>query len=738
MIIANSAQLVEVIDFINENDKLAYDIETNSLDTIDGKIIGFGISNASKGYYITHLNYNVDKKELVEMISFNECVNILELLKSKKLITFNGSFDSRFTYNYFKVNLIESLWSDAMLAKHTADEERPFRLKDIAKKLYGDDAAEEQRLMKESIKANGGNPSSDYYMADIDIMAKYCVQDCILTYKINEHYLEKLEQEGLIDFYFKDEVMPLYTLVTIPMELNGVKVDVELIEQTRADIVKDINMLEDRIQAAIDPMLGNFKKHFLKSQFPPRRSGEFAQYICKYADLDLPKTKSGRYSVAAKALESLELSIYKDFLLGGDYLPQEIVYDIQRLWWADQDEKYMFNLSSKHHLKRLFFDELGETPISKTDKGNPQVDHLFLSEMANKYKWADLLQQYNKLNKLKSTYMDRFIDEHKNGIVYPSFFQHRTISGRYGSNLQQLPRPKEEGELPEIVLKYNNIIRKFFISRSNKIFVDADYESLEPHVFAHVSGDNGLKDIFRKGHDFYSTIAIQTEKLEGVSADKKADNYLGKVNKPLRQKAKAYSLGVPYGMESYALSKTLDIEQSEAEELINGYLNGFPKLKVWMEKSFNDCITKGYVKSEAGRVRHMSKAPKIWNGWGEDILNSLKIWQKYHSNKKKYEQVKYLRKELKNYINNSRNFQIQSLSASITNRACIAIAREFKRQGIDGKIIAQIHDQIIIEVPSKYGDKWKKIMQFIMENTYKISLPLKAPAELAENMADGH
>jgi DNA polymerase-1 len=270
------------------------------------------------------------------------------------------------------------------------------------------------------------------------------------------------------------------------------------------------------------------------------------------------------------------------------------------------------------------------------------------------------------------------------------------------------------------------------------VFVDADYESLEPHVFAHVSGDEGLKDIFKKGNDFYSTIAIDTEKLTEVSPDKSAENYLGKVNKPLRQKAKAYALGIPYGLESFKLSKTLDISQKEAQELIDQYLSAYPKLADWMEKSENACKTKGEVRSEAGRVRHMPKAPKIWYGHKDYILDSLEIWKRFNDKGKKYESMKYLRREMKNYLNNSKNFQIQSLAASITNRACIAIAKELERQGCDGHVCAQIHDQIVVRVPEAEAEKWQKSIQYMMENTYKISLPLKAPAEIGRDFYEAH
>jgi DNA polymerase-1 len=91
-----------------------------------------------------------------------------------------------------------------------------------------------------------------------------------------------------------------------------------------------------------------------------------------------------------------------------------------------------------------------------------------------------------------------------------------------------------------------------------------------------------------------------------------------------------------------------------------------------------------------------------------------------------------------NYLNNGKNFQIQSLAASITNRACIAIARELKRKGVDGHVCAQIHDQIIVRVPKSEAKQWQKTVQFLMENVYKLSLPLKAPAEISGDFYEGH
>jgi DNA polymerase-1 len=280
------------------------------------------------------------------------------------------------------------------------------------------------------------------------------------------------------------------------------------------------------------------------------------------------------------------------------------------------------------------------------------------------------------------------------------------------------------------------LIRAFFIPEQHSIFIDCDYESLEPHTFAHVSGDEGLKDIFRNGWDFYSTIAIKTEKLNQYSPDKKAPNYLRKLDPKLRNKAKAYSLGIPYGMGAYALGMTLGIPTKEAKKLIEGYLTAYPQLKEWMESSKAQAKAVGYVKTQVGRVRHLPKVKAIYDKIGDDLLDwNIKKEMEYQYG---VDKVKSLSRDYINGLNNSCNVQIQGLAASIVNRAALAINRKFKELNIRGWVCAQIHDQLVIEVDHDIAEDAAKIVQDLMENTTKLSIALKAPPTLALNLRDGH
>jgi DNA polymerase-1 len=328
------------------------------------------------------------------------------------------------------------------------------------------------------------------------------------------------------------------------------------------------------------------------------------------------------------------------------------------------------------------------------------------------------------------------LEGEEDGRYYFYYKQHGTVSGRYGSDAQQLPKVKEEGDDDHIVLKYNNLVRAFFIPDEHNIFIDCDYESLEPHVFAHVSGDDGLKDIFRNNWDFYSTIAIKTEKLNQYSPDKKADNYLRKLAPAVRNKAKAYSLGIPYGMGAYALGKNINVATKEAQKLVDGYLNGFPELKNWMKSSENDAREFGYVKTQVGRIRHLPKVKQIFDALGDAMLDwNTKRQLEYEYGKEK---ILNLSRDFINGLNNAKNVQIQGLSASIVNRAALAINRELLKRGIRGWVSAQIHDQIIVEVDHDHDKECAQLVKDLMENTTKLSIALKAPPEIAINWRDGH
>lgn len=731
--ITSEAKLNEVLDWLQKQEFVFYDIETSGLDASKDCVIGFGISGFNNGYYLPLEQYSVDYdclQSLPGQKSF--AVTLLNALQKKAICTFNGAFDIPFTTKKLNIDLLNSLHTDVLLLKHTVDEEFPFKLKEIAVQVFGYGAASEQRDLQAELKTVGAT-KHEIYKANVNTIGKYCVQDCLLTARLFRHYRRLLEQQKLEQFFYTDEVMPLYKHVTIPMEQYGLALDLPLMHKTLAEISADIQQLERSIQKQLEPLLGKFEVWFLQKDYPVSRSGTFAQGIAEYFGLDLPKTDTGKYSITQKTLSKLPDSHAKSVLLKEIYLADEHIVPVQKLLAAkDHGTKPLFNLQSKHHLKKLFFDTLGLQPLSTTDLGNPQVDDEFIESIKHKYVWANDLHVYNKLQKIKSTYIERFLEKQQNGIFYPSFFQHRTVSGRYGSDLQQMPRKvTADDESSTLILKYVNVIRDFFIARPGRKLIGADYESLEPHIFAHVSGDHRIQNIFKQGLDFYSEIAIRTENLEQYSSNKKADNYLGKLDKSRRQKAKSYALGIPYGMTGYKLAFELNVPQEQAEELVKKYLDAFPDLKNWMQTSQEYVIANGYIRSIGGRIRHLPRAKQYAEKYGTVILDSLQLWKDFHHDPHIYAHMKKVRRELKNYLNNGMNFQIQSFAASIVNRAAIAIAKEFKANGMQATICMNVHDELVCEAPDFEVQQVCEIMQRNMENIVQLSVPLKAEPQVA-------
>jgi len=626
-----------LIQHINESDIIAYDTETDSLNMRKGKIVGFSVSgDIGIGFYLPTMKWNHETETLEELNiegvgAHSIAKKIISMLIGKKLVMHNASFDCRFTKNFYEVDLLESLWVDTALLVHTVQEEGAgmgvFGLKPLAISIQDkigldvEKAANQEQLeLKESIKRNGGQitrENFEIYKADMEILSKYAAADTDLTLRLMNYFLEVLKQEGLEKFFFEEEVMPLYKEVTIPMEEVGIGLDLELLEETQIQIIKD---LEENKKIVLDSILKlpegrQWVVDTALREFPPKNKGTWAQKLVERYSLPLPRSeKTGKYSMGKKLIEELEDSNIKEFLLTGDIelLDDIEVVRISMALWKEKNDGDYINIQSKRHLGEIAFKYLGIKPLTKTAKGQDKFDMDMLKELAKDYQWAENLRVYNKLLKIKSTYIDRFWNNQEDGKYYAYFKQNGTVSGRYGSDLQQLPKPKEEGEDAEIIVHYTNLVRAFLIAGKGRIFIDSDFESLEPHCFASVTGDKNLQDIFNNGWDFYSTVAIKTEKLEGVSADKKASNFLKKVDPVKRSQAKSYSLGIAYGMEAYALSKTLDISQKEAEELVNGYLDGFPQLKEWRINSREQVKKHGYIKNYVGRIRHLPKAKQIY------------------------------------------------------------------------------------------------------------------------------
>ena len=825
-IVRTKEELELLYNHINDSEVVAVDTETSGLNPRKDKVVGWSVSGAEGiGFYLPTLVWNFEKNllELQEIGGQDtEALSrkLLGMLKGKKLVFHNASFDVQFIKNFYGVDLGPDIWVDTGLLVHTVYEEgafgygNPFALKSIAimnQEELGLDAEkaanEEQVELKQSILDNGGKTTKaefEIYKADLNILGKYAAADTDLTLRICNLYLKKLKEEGLEKFFFEEEVMPVYREVTLPMEQFGVEVDMDLILQTDRDITAEMKKQWDVAYTELmkRDSAQNWVVRTAREKFAPSNKGSYGQRVVQRFSLPLPKSpKTGKYTIQKAKVEELEDSKAKQFMLGhpaAETIGQTEADRISLAMWKESNEGMYINMQSSEQMAKVIFeyeglarpvdeyeaqdfkerrirfdakkwyyagpsgiasDTLKEIP--RTKKGF-QFDKDMIKLLAPDFPWMENLRIYNALLKIKSTYVDRFKDRSENGRYFFYFKQNGTVSGRYGSDAQQLPKPKEEGEEHPIIVKYTNVVRAFLVAGKGRKVIDADYESLEPHCFASVTGDTGLQEIFNKNWDFYSTIAIKTEKLDdpeaevdtmrdgkkvrgkvkdfypnGVSSDKKADNFLKKLDPFKRNTAKGYALGIAYGMEAFALSMGLGISQGEAQKLVDGYLNGFPQLKEWRERSREEAKAYGRKANYVGRIRHLPKVKRIYEKFGDRILD----WRFRKELEKQYskEDVLKVYRDYRNGLNNVLNFQLQSLAAAVVNRAAVQINLAAKEMNIDAIVQAQVHDQLIINIAEEQADKFAPVVQRIMESTTQLpGVQLKAPPEIADNWKEGH
>lgn len=674
---------------ILESEVISVDCESTGLKVRSDKVIGFSVSDGINSTYITHLQWN--GVELIEHTTFNDCVVLLKMLIGKKIIGHNFAFDSQIINNYFGVNLLDSLYVDTMLLIHTCDENmEQYGLKYLGEKLL-DIRSNEQYVLKAELKKLN---TKDFYKIPHHIMAPYARQDAVLTYRLFEYGIKLVNKE-----LFFDEIMPLYKSV-IRMQAYGIKLDLDALNKDLISITKDIQTLEQSIQRQLAPHLTEFKDWFYEREFPFKTRGKM-------------------------------VSLKK----ANPHLSDRMV---QMLAFKEGGGTYEFNLSSDMHLRKLFFEKLKCTPLSTTDGGLPRADMNFLQSIESTHSFTSDMIILGKLQKIKSTYIERFLEEQEGGIFYATYFLHRTTSGRLSGDFQQLPRALESGS--PILLRYTNAIRKYFVARPGKVIIANDYNSLEPRIFAALAGDKDLLDIFRNGEDFYSKIYLSVFPATKASALKSADDFLGKVNKPARQQSKSFSLGIRYGLNDFKLHHDLKISQKEAKEIVDNYFKAFPKLKQSMDAAKKSILEVGVVSTQFGRCRRNYDVPELYKKYGEIILDPLELYSHFMQGDGprpiEYAIAKNAYKTVRHALNNAYNFEIQATAAHVTNRAMIKLDKALTDGGYNARIIIQCHDEICIEADEKDKEEVIKIMQDIMENTTKFEIPLTAEPSCGYNYAD--
>tara|TARA_E500000081_G_scaffold42256_1_gene45860 strand:- start:8285 stop:10783 length:2499 start_codon:yes stop_codon:yes gene_type:complete len=351
--------------------------------------------------------------------------------------------------------------------------------------------------------------------------------------------------------------------------------------------------------------------------------------------------------------------------------------------------KKEFNLNSPKQLSEIFYNELNYPIIKKTPKGAPSTDASVLEELSKDYELPKIILKYRELEKIRSTYVDGLIPEvTDDGKIHTHFNLFGTATGRLSSekpNLQNIPNKTDLGQQ----------IRDFFIVEPSNKFVISDYSQIELRVLAHLSKDSDMTSILKdKDSDIHSETASRI-----------FDTKLSEVTSDMRRKAKEVNFGLIYGMEAFGLSKSLDISQKEASELITSYFNQFPKIKGFLDGVVVQAETDTYTTTLLGRKRYIRE------------LSSSNF------------QVKAAGRRI------AMNAPIQGTASDIMKIAMIKVSNRLNK--IDGaNLLLQIHDELIVETDEVNLDKVKAIVTQEMESALTLDVPLFVNTKVSESLAN--
>jgi len=350
-----------------------------------------------------------------------------------------------------------------------------------------------------------------------------------------------------------------------------------------------------------------------------------------------------------------------------------------------------FNINSPKQLSEVLFEEIG-LPIIKKTKTSQSTNVEVLNQLAMQHPLPETILEYRSLSKLKSTYLDALpkLIHHKTKRLHTSFHQTVAATGRLSSsepNLQNIPIRTNHGKQ----------IRKAFIAERNCLFLGADYSQIELRILAHFSKDPNFVDAFLKDEDIHKETA---SKIFNIPT--------GLVNQEMRRKAKTINFGIIYGMSSFRLSRELKVPPMEAKHFIDQYYERYKGIKSFMDIVIKEARENGLITTIGGRHRMLPN------------INS-----KNHNLRQLSERIAI-------------NSVIQGSAADIIKIAMINIYEHIKTSGANAKMILQIHDELIFELPEKELDPLKKLVKDKMEGAWKLNVPLTVDMAWGQNWAEIH
>ena len=351
-----------------------------------------------------------------------------------------------------------------------------------------------------------------------------------------------------------------------------------------------------------------------------------------------------------------------------------------------------FNLASPKQLQEILFDKLGIKPTKKTPSGAPSTDEDVLQELALDYPLPKVLLEYRGLAKLKSTYTDKLpkMINPQTGRVHTSYNQAVAITGRLASsdpNLQNIPVRTAEGRR----------IREAFIAPPGSHIVSADYSQIELRIMAHLSKDAGMLQAFANNEDIHRHTAAE---IFGVERDA--------VDNEQRRYAKVINFGLIYGMSAFGLAQNLNIERSAAANYIERYFARYPGVREYMDKTRDIAKQKGYVETYFGR--------RLW----VPEINSPNGMRRAGAERAAI------------------NAPMQGTAADLIKLAMIAVDIWLRDEKLTTKLIMQVHDELVLEVPENELELVKVKLPELMQNVAKLDVPLLAEVGVGSNWESAH
>ena len=350
-----------------------------------------------------------------------------------------------------------------------------------------------------------------------------------------------------------------------------------------------------------------------------------------------------------------------------------------------------FNINSPKQVAEILFDKLElKTKKKKSRSTNAEV----LEEMAQEYEICDYILQHRKFSKLKSTYTDSLpsLISSRDGRIHTTYNQALTVTGRLSSsnpNLQNIPIRTEEG----------NKIRSAFCAedKENSLILSADYSQIELRLLAHVSGDENLIHAFTSGEDVHTMTASKVFQVD-----------IKDVTKDMRRKAKAVNFGIVYGQSRYGLAKNLGISNAEAQEFIDKYFETYPKVKEYMNHEVEFVNTNGYVETQLGRKRYLAAELMSPNYQIREFAQRAAI-----------------------------NQPLQGSAADLIKIAMIDVQRELEEGGFKAKMIMQVHDELVFELPKEELEPLKELVLKCMELNQPLRVPLEVDINYGSSWKEG-